>query len=267
MRRPITITTHDELQALAAHVANARTALDDPAGLDPAEFEPYAEEERRLPTDDPNPAPEGSFLYTLAELDAAINALRRLYEPEEGQADLPDPLATVRVMLDHVDAALASRRCDDTGTEEYGRLTGQQATLRAVLDFLEAAYAEPVRALVRMLADAETDVDDDEERWAELATGQDTEEAEESGRLIGRAQGLREALQLLTGAPVATSTAATIARDRIAALRADLHDLARELREEAAKDEGLGPWLNATARIVDRIRDRWPLPAVEEVRS
>lgn len=43
---------------------------------------------------------------------------------------------------------------------------------------------------------ARRDVRTDSDHWEELACGQDTEEAEESGRLIGYQEGLEEALRL-----------------------------------------------------------------------
>jgi hypothetical protein len=52
-------------------------------------------------------------------------------------------------------------------------------------------------------------------------------------------------------------------RNQVAALRADLYGLALELRDQARKEEQLGPWLGATADVVDRIRNRWTLPAEE----
>jgi hypothetical protein len=58
-------------------------------------------------------------------------------------------------------------------------------------------------------------------------------------------------------------------RDRIGALRSDLKTLADELRDEARKpdNENLGGWLNATAAIVDRNRERWPRPEVNGAQS
>jgi hypothetical protein len=53
------------------------------------------------------------------------------------------------------------------------------------------------RELKKMVEEALRDVRRDNEYWTELACGQDTEQAEESGRLIGYAEGLREALRLI----------------------------------------------------------------------
>jgi hypothetical protein len=53
------------------------------------------------------------------------------------------------------------------------------------------------RELRKMLKEARRDVRKDTEYWKRLACGQDTEEAEESGRLIGYAEGLEAALKLL----------------------------------------------------------------------
>lgn len=50
------------------------------------------------------------------------------------------------------------------------------------------------------IAEAEQERDADEAYWTEEAIGQDTEEAEQSGYLIGYAAGLTAALKLLTGA-------------------------------------------------------------------
>lgn len=54
-----------------------------------------------------------------------------------------------------------------------------------------------VRELRRMLREAKRDVRKDEDHWTKLACGQDTEEAEESGHLIGYAEGLEAALRVL----------------------------------------------------------------------
>jgi hypothetical protein len=53
------------------------------------------------------------------------------------------------------------------------------------------------RELRKMIAEARRDVREDDDYWARLACGQDTEEAEESGRLAGYAEGLEAALKLL----------------------------------------------------------------------
>jgi hypothetical protein len=52
-------------------------------------------------------------------------------------------------------------------------------------------------ALRRMIREARDDVRRDEDYWACLASGQDTEEAEESGRLAGYLEGLEAALEVL----------------------------------------------------------------------
>lgn len=57
--------------------------------------------------------------------------------------------------------------------------------------------SEIIQEIEALLVAARKDVREDEERWAELACGQDTEEAEESGRLIGHAEGLQAALDLV----------------------------------------------------------------------
>jgi hypothetical protein len=57
--------------------------------------------------------------------------------------------------------------------------------------------------LQEMLAEARADVRKDEDYWTEEGQGQDTEEAEQSGYLIGYAAGLEAALDLLN-APVAS---------------------------------------------------------------
>lgn len=54
-----------------------------------------------------------------------------------------------------------------------------------------------VEQLEALLAAARKDVAEDDARWARLACGQDTEEAEESGRLVGHAEGLQAALDLV----------------------------------------------------------------------
>jgi hypothetical protein len=48
-----------------------------------------------------------------------------------------------------------------------------------------------------LLEQARAEVSADAVHWEFLACGQDTEEAEESGRLIGYAEGLEAALKLL----------------------------------------------------------------------
>lgn len=58
---------------------------------------------------------------------------------------------------------------------------------------------DPAERLAAMIAEARDDVRKDTEHWEELACGQDTEEAEESGRMIGYAEGLEAALKLLKG--------------------------------------------------------------------
>jgi hypothetical protein len=50
-----------------------------------------------------------------------------------------------------------------------------------------------------MAAEAARERDEDEAHWADLACGQDTEEAEESGRLLGRAEALLDVLEMLQG--------------------------------------------------------------------
>jgi hypothetical protein len=47
-----------------------------------------------------------------------------------------------------------------------------------------------------MIDQARRDVAADDGRWTRLACGQDTEEAEESGRLVGYAEGLEAALKI-----------------------------------------------------------------------
>lgn len=54
-----------------------------------------------------------------------------------------------------------------------------------------------IDTLSSMLAEARKDVQKDTDLWARLDCSQDTEEAEESGRLIGYAEGLEAALKLL----------------------------------------------------------------------
>lgn len=51
------------------------------------------------------------------------------------------------------------------------------------------------------IADAEHERDADDVYWTEEAIGQDTEEAEESGYLVGYAAGLAAALKILAGEP------------------------------------------------------------------
>lgn len=70
---------------VAGMLSNARTALDDPAAIRVADLAPFVEKERRLRQDDGPPA--GAHLYALHQLDEAINALRRIYEPEEVAAE------------------------------------------------------------------------------------------------------------------------------------------------------------------------------------
>lgn len=53
------------------------------------------------------------------------------------------------------------------------------------------------RELRKMLTEARRDVRKDNTYWERLACGQDTEQAEESGRLVGYAEGLEAALKLL----------------------------------------------------------------------
>lgn len=53
-----------------------------------------------------------------------------------------------------------------------------------------------VDRLQEEIASARRDVRADSDRWERLACGQDTEEAEESGRLIGMQEGLELALQV-----------------------------------------------------------------------
>ncbi len=50
--------------------------------------------------------------------------------------------------------------------------------------------------LQSMIDQARRDVAADDGRWTRLACGQDTEEAEESGRLVGYAEGLEAALKI-----------------------------------------------------------------------
>jgi hypothetical protein len=54
-----------------------------------------------------------------------------------------------------------------------------------------------IEALRAMLEEARRERDQDEEYWAREMSGQDSEEAEESGRLCGYAEGLADALRLL----------------------------------------------------------------------
>lgn len=60
---------------------------------------------------------------------------------------------------------------------------------------LSDVHASP--ELTAMLEQARTDMIADDEEWARLACGQDTEEAEESGRLAGYIEGLEAALKLI----------------------------------------------------------------------
>jgi hypothetical protein len=55
---------------------------------------------------------------------------------------------------------------------------------------------ETTSTLRAMIEQARRDVQADNERWANLACGQDSEEAEESGRLVGYLEGLEEALKM-----------------------------------------------------------------------
>jgi hypothetical protein len=72
-------------EKIVGWLANARTALNDPAAIDTAALAPFVEQERRLAPDEQ--PPPGAYLYTLHQLDEAINALRRIYEPEEVAAE------------------------------------------------------------------------------------------------------------------------------------------------------------------------------------
>lgn len=56
-----------------------------------------------------------------------------------------------------------------------------------------------IRVLERYIEKAEAAVEADTAHWTELASGQDSEEAEESGVLAGQVAGLRAALEIMHG--------------------------------------------------------------------
>lgn len=55
----------------------------------------------------------------------------------------------------------------------------------------------PTVSLTSLLEDARQEMLEDDAHWTREACGQDTEEAEESGRLAGYAEGLEAALKVL----------------------------------------------------------------------
>ena len=72
-------------------------------------------------------------------------------------------------------------------------------SLIAYKDLLEEEFGLAMDKLERRVVKARLEKDEDERRWANLGCAQDTEEAEESGRLIGFHEGLSWALHVVRG--------------------------------------------------------------------
>lgn len=122
-------------------------------------------------------------------------------EYEDGSVDvlieyknaLEDAHLSLCGVLDRLLAANARGESHASAADVMGELFGMQEQdgFGAVDDRLPR-----LRELAR---DASAARDADEDRWEQAGVGQDTEEAEESGRLIGRADALAEAVSLLDG--------------------------------------------------------------------
>lgn len=78
--------------------------------------------------------------------------------------------------------------------------------------------------LTQRAEDAAAEADADDEYWSEVATGQDTEEAEASGGLRGYANGLDYAVKLLRGEidVLGAANFETYSRERLAEYKASL---------------------------------------------
>ena len=88
---------------------------------------------------------------------------------------------------------------DPEGDSPIDNLIAYKDALEDRLGYAEEEIAVALRC-------AENEVARDLEYWTELATGQDSEEAEASGALEGRVTGLEEALGFIRGEAACTQT-------------------------------------------------------------
>ena len=97
--------------------------------------------------------------------------------------------ATVEDMLNEL-----AESCEYSETED-----SSVDSLIEYKDALEGILYELEDRLEKLENEADAVADDDTAKWERLACGQDTEQAEASGVLIGQSAGLRAARELLTG--------------------------------------------------------------------
>lgn len=96
-----------------------------------------------------------------------------------------DPLAELREACEY----------DAEGESTVDALIGYKDALEDRA-YAAAAAVEHIDAAVKHIQDL---VDEDDEYWSDLACGQDTEEAEASGYLVGQIAGLLAARAILVG--------------------------------------------------------------------